>query len=184
MSQKYMAPVCHPGAACYMPIRSSPDRTVASEVHAAYARCRNARLSLPLAAPCHCCSCWSAGQPANALAELQLEGGRKLKARLVIAADGARSHLRHLADLRTTGWGYGQVHNDSYPCILRQGVLCECPWPCTAHPQLDAMYCRTAAMMRRSHVMCKTSAGRRRPGSRTLRMHKSHPPRAGRRAWL
>ena len=52
---------------------------------------------------------WHAGQPANALAELELEGGRKLRARLVVGADGGRSRMRQLADLRTIGWGYGQV---------------------------------------------------------------------------
>jgi 2-octaprenyl-6-methoxyphenol hydroxylase len=38
------------------------------------------------------------------VAALSLAGGRKLRARLVVAADGARSKLRALADIATVGW--------------------------------------------------------------------------------
>ncbi|THD45392.1 MAG: 2-octaprenyl-6-methoxyphenyl hydroxylase [Bradyrhizobium sp.] len=38
------------------------------------------------------------------MAEVTLEGGERLKARLVVAADGARSALRELADIATVGW--------------------------------------------------------------------------------
>ncbi|KAK9803505.1 hypothetical protein WJX73_010743 [Symbiochloris irregularis] len=48
------------------------------------------------------------GQSGNALASLQLESGRQVRARLVVGADGAQSHMRSLACLRTSGWAYGQ----------------------------------------------------------------------------
>jgi hypothetical protein len=48
------------------------------------------------------------GGGSNALAELALAGGRRLRARLVVGADGGGSHVRALAGLRTAGWGYQQ----------------------------------------------------------------------------
>jgi 2-octaprenyl-6-methoxyphenol hydroxylase len=42
------------------------------------------------------------------VAGLTLAGGREITARLVVAADGARSKLRGLADIATTGWSTGQ----------------------------------------------------------------------------
>ena len=42
------------------------------------------------------------------VAALTLAGGREIRARLVVAADGARSKLRTLADIATTGWPTGQ----------------------------------------------------------------------------
>jgi len=42
------------------------------------------------------------------VAALRLEDGRALRARLVVAADGARSKLRALADIATSGWSTGQ----------------------------------------------------------------------------
>ncbi|GAX78061.1 hypothetical protein CEUSTIGMA_g5503.t1 [Chlamydomonas eustigma] len=44
----------------------------------------------------------------NGLAWLQLQDGRVLRARLVVAADGASSRVRALAGLRTSGYEYGQ----------------------------------------------------------------------------
>jgi 2-octaprenyl-6-methoxyphenol hydroxylase len=41
-------------------------------------------------------------------AALVLEDGRRLAARLVVAADGARSGLRRLAGIGTVAWDYGQ----------------------------------------------------------------------------
>jgi 2-octaprenyl-6-methoxyphenol hydroxylase len=38
----------------------------------------------------------------------RLADGDTVSARLVVAADGARSRLRELADIRTFGWSYGQ----------------------------------------------------------------------------
>lgn len=41
-------------------------------------------------------------------ATLRLADGRELRARLVVAADGADSQLRQLAGIDTVGWGYAQ----------------------------------------------------------------------------
>lgn len=41
-------------------------------------------------------------------AVLRLADGRELRARLVVAADGADSQLRRLAGIETVGWGYAQ----------------------------------------------------------------------------
>lgn len=40
--------------------------------------------------------------------EVRLDDGRRLRARLLIAADGARSAIRELAGISTTGWSYEQ----------------------------------------------------------------------------
>ncbi len=40
--------------------------------------------------------------------DLVLEGGRVLRSRLLVAADGVRSRLRELAGIRTVNWDYGQ----------------------------------------------------------------------------
>jgi 2-octaprenyl-6-methoxyphenol hydroxylase len=40
--------------------------------------------------------------------EIRLGSSHKLGARLLVAADGARSRLRDLAGIRTVGWNYGQ----------------------------------------------------------------------------
>ena len=40
--------------------------------------------------------------------EAKLGSGRTISARLLVAADGARSRLRDLAGIRTVGWDYGQ----------------------------------------------------------------------------
>jgi len=42
------------------------------------------------------------------VAALTLADGREIRARLIVAADGARSKLRALADIATTGWSTGQ----------------------------------------------------------------------------
>jgi 2-octaprenyl-6-methoxyphenol hydroxylase len=47
--------------------------------------------------------------PGRDMAELELADGRRLKARLVVAADGARSRLRALAEVPTVGWDTGQT---------------------------------------------------------------------------
>jgi 2-octaprenyl-6-methoxyphenol hydroxylase len=46
--------------------------------------------------------------PGPFVASLNLADGRELRARLVVAADGARSKLRALADISTLGWPTGQ----------------------------------------------------------------------------
>jgi len=48
---------------------------------------------------------WRAGRHVG---ELRLSDGRVIRARLAVAADGARSRLRELADISTVGWDYDQ----------------------------------------------------------------------------
>ena len=40
--------------------------------------------------------------------EVKIEGAPTVRARLLIAADGARSQLRTFAEIGTVGWDYGQ----------------------------------------------------------------------------
>ena len=47
--------------------------------------------------------------PGKRLATLQLSDGGAVRARLAVAADGANSKLRRLADLQTFGWDYDQA---------------------------------------------------------------------------
>lgn len=47
--------------------------------------------------------------PGPFVAALTLSGGGEVRARLIVAADGARSKLRALADIATTGWPTGQA---------------------------------------------------------------------------
>jgi 2-octaprenyl-6-methoxyphenol hydroxylase len=47
--------------------------------------------------------------PGKRVAEVGLADGRVLRARLVVAADGARSKLGRLADIQTIGWDYDQT---------------------------------------------------------------------------
>jgi 2-octaprenyl-6-methoxyphenol hydroxylase len=47
--------------------------------------------------------------PDKRVAELGLNDGRLLRARLAVAADGARSKLSRLADIQTIGWDYDQA---------------------------------------------------------------------------
>jgi 2-octaprenyl-6-methoxyphenol hydroxylase len=49
---------------------------------------------------------WTSGKR---VAELGLSDGRALRARLVVAADGARSKLCRLADIAIVGWDYNQA---------------------------------------------------------------------------
>ena len=49
---------------------------------------------------------WTSGKR---VAELGLSDGRALRARLVVAADGARSKLCRLADIAIVGWDYDQA---------------------------------------------------------------------------
>ena len=46
--------------------------------------------------------------PGRDVARIELSGGEALRARLVVAADGARSKLRALAEIATSGWDTGQ----------------------------------------------------------------------------
>ena len=47
--------------------------------------------------------------PGKHTGELGLSDGRVLRARLAVAADGARSKLSRLADIQTVGWDYDQT---------------------------------------------------------------------------
>ena len=47
-------------------------------------------------------------RPGKRVAEIELDDGRSVKARLAVAADGARSKLRTLADIPAYGWDYDQ----------------------------------------------------------------------------
>jgi 2-octaprenyl-6-methoxyphenol hydroxylase len=47
-------------------------------------------------------------RPGKHVAELLLSDGVTIRARLVVAADGARSRVRALADIQTIGWDYDQ----------------------------------------------------------------------------
>jgi len=47
--------------------------------------------------------------PGKSIAEIGLSDGRALRARLAVAADGARSKLSRLADIQTVGWDYDQA---------------------------------------------------------------------------
>ena len=47
-------------------------------------------------------------RPGKRVAELSLSDGRNIRARLAVAADGARSKLRALAEIPAFGWDYGQ----------------------------------------------------------------------------
>jgi 2-octaprenyl-6-methoxyphenol hydroxylase len=49
---------------------------------------------------------WAAGKHVG---ELGLSDGRVLRARLAVAADGARSKLAQLGDIQTVGWDYDQT---------------------------------------------------------------------------
>jgi 2-octaprenyl-6-methoxyphenol hydroxylase len=49
---------------------------------------------------------WTSGKH---VADLGLSDGRVLRARLAVAADGARSKLSRLADIQTIGWDYDQT---------------------------------------------------------------------------
>jgi hypothetical protein len=50
----------------------------------------------------------SSSSSSSQLAELSLAGGRRLRARLVVGADGGQSRVRELAGLRAAGWAYNQ----------------------------------------------------------------------------
>ena len=47
-------------------------------------------------------------QAGSAYARLQLQGGRTIKAKLVVGSDGGNSKVRQMAQLRTVSWSYKQ----------------------------------------------------------------------------
>lgn len=69
-------------------------------------------------------------RPGPAVSTLRLDGGEPLEARLVVAADGAKSRLRALAGIETIGWAYGQAgivatigHERDHGGVARQHFL-------------------------------------------------------------
>ena len=72
----------------------------------------------------------TAWRPGKRVAELGLEDGRALRARLAVAADGARSKLRALAEIPAYGWDYDQsgivatiAHEDDHEGLAEQHFL-------------------------------------------------------------
>ena len=72
----------------------------------------------------------TAWRPGKRVAELGLEDGRALRARLAVAADGARSKLRALAEIPAYGWDYDQsgivatiAHEDDHEGVAEQHFL-------------------------------------------------------------
>ena len=70
------------------------------------------------------------GGRASEIAELGLADGRTLRARLAVAADGARSKLRALAEIPAYGWDYDQsgivatiAHEDDHEGVAEQHFL-------------------------------------------------------------
>lgn len=50
----------------------------------------------------------NASHPRGNLVKLELNDGNSLSAKLVVGADGSKSHVRELAGIKTTGWKYPQ----------------------------------------------------------------------------
>ncbi len=72
----------------------------------------------------------TAWRPGKRAAELGLRDGRALRARLAVAADGARSKLRALAEIPAYGWDYDQsgivatiAHEDDHKGLAEQHFL-------------------------------------------------------------
>ncbi|KAF8392053.1 hypothetical protein HHK36_022393 [Tetracentron sinense] len=57
--------------------------------------------------------------------KLDLTDGSSLYAKLVVGADGAKSRVRELAGLKTTGWNYSQ---NAVICSVKHNVENECAW--------------------------------------------------------
>lgn len=58
-------------------------------------------------------------------AELQLSDGSSIYAKLVVGADGGKSHVRELAGIKTTGWNYSQ---NAIICTVEHTYENECAW--------------------------------------------------------
>nr|AKF43253.1 FAD/NAD(P)-binding oxidoreductase family protein [Melianthus villosus] len=59
------------------------------------------------------------------LAKLELSDGNSLYAKLVVGADGGKSHVRELAGLKTTGWKYPQ---SAVICTVEHDEENHCAW--------------------------------------------------------
>ncbi|XP_010273734.1 PREDICTED: ubiquinone biosynthesis monooxygenase COQ6, mitochondrial isoform X2 [Nelumbo nucifera] len=57
--------------------------------------------------------------------KLDLSNGDSLFAKLVVGADGAKSYVRELAGLKTTGWNYSQ---NAIICTVEHNVENQCAW--------------------------------------------------------
>lgn len=57
--------------------------------------------------------------------KLDLSDGRSLYAKLVVGADGAKSRVREIAGLKTTGWNYSQ---SAVICTVEHTVENHCAW--------------------------------------------------------
>ncbi|XP_027926039.1 ubiquinone biosynthesis monooxygenase COQ6, mitochondrial-like isoform X3 [Vigna unguiculata] len=58
-------------------------------------------------------------------AKLQLSDGSSLYAKLVVGADGGKSHVRELAGIKTTGWNYSQ---NAIICTVEHASENVCAW--------------------------------------------------------
>ncbi|KDP20324.1 hypothetical protein JCGZ_06410 [Jatropha curcas] len=58
-------------------------------------------------------------------AKLELSDGSSLYAKLVVGADGGKSHVRQLAGFKTTGWNYSQ---NAIICTVEHSVDNQCAW--------------------------------------------------------
>uniref|UniRef100_A0A1D1ZBL8 Ubiquinone biosynthesis monooxygenase COQ6, mitochondrial n=3 Tax=Anthurium amnicola TaxID=1678845 RepID=A0A1D1ZBL8_9ARAE len=63
--------------------------------------------------------------PCGKLVKLDLSGGDCLYARLVVGADGSKSHVREMAGLETTKWNYSQ---NAIICTVEHAVENQCAW--------------------------------------------------------
>ncbi|XP_024972574.1 ubiquinone biosynthesis monooxygenase COQ6, mitochondrial [Cynara cardunculus var. scolymus] len=59
------------------------------------------------------------------LAKLELSDGTNLYAKLVVGADGSKSHVRELAGIKTTGWNYSQ---SAVICTVEHSAENFCAW--------------------------------------------------------
>ncbi|KAJ9541582.1 hypothetical protein OSB04_028088 [Centaurea solstitialis] len=59
------------------------------------------------------------------LAKLELSDGTNLYAKLVVGADGSKSHVRELAGIKTTGWNYSQ---SAVICTVEHPAENFCAW--------------------------------------------------------
>ncbi|KAH0463589.1 hypothetical protein IEQ34_008171 [Dendrobium chrysotoxum] len=57
--------------------------------------------------------------------KLCLSNGKNLYAKLVVGADGAKSHVREMAGLKTTGWNYPQ---NAVICTVEHSFENHCAW--------------------------------------------------------
>ncbi|WOL16172.1 ubiquinone biosynthesis monooxygenase COQ6, mitochondrial isoform X2 [Canna indica] len=59
------------------------------------------------------------------LAKLELSDGQKIYSKLVVGADGAKSRVREMAGIKTTGWNYAQ---SGVICTVEHSMENHCAW--------------------------------------------------------